>query len=243
MEMQIKNIYYITTGALPERQESGKPRHRFRFLKKENMLPVYKCSRSYLYAGGRPSAAGNPAATGGVEIYFSILPENIETELKKAHRRKKWLGRLAAAMDYAEEVLGCTGADDILFSERLCRMFEKQQTMPFELYGVLLWTGRKQGGFWKLNITLPEDCGFIVSESIISLLEPYLARVNTVTFSGKETEGTLVLEDYLYNEYGIVADYGKDGNGDTVRLNFADGKEILKLLDTTVKSGYNTKVN
>lgn len=243
MEMQNKAIYYITTGTLPEGAKEGNSGHCSLLRKKESMLPVFKCGRSFLYAGGKPSAAGNPVAAGAVQIYFSILPENVETELKKTRRRKKWLGRLAAAMDYAEKALGCTGSDDILFSEGLCRIFERQQSLPLELYGILLWTGKKRGGFKKLGIALPAECNSFMTESIIALLEPYLAGVNTVSFAGRATKETQVLEEYFYDEYGIVADYEKGRNENAVWLNFENKGEILKFLDTTIKSGYNTKVN
>lgn len=244
MEKQVRTIYYITTGMVPEKNKSTKKRLGFPWGKrKEEALPVYRCARNYLYAGGKPSAAGNPPAAGEVRIYFSMLPDNLEVEWKKSRSRKKWLNRISAAMNYATEILGCIDQDDILFSEELNRLIGRDQNIPQELYGVLLWTYRKQRSFKSLSISLPKDCGLFGAESVITLLEPYLAGVNIITFMDEETQETELLEDYFYDEYGIVTDYDRAGSKNSCRLEFGEEREIWKFLDTAVKSGYNTKVN
>lgn len=243
MEKQSKIIYYIATGTLGEKTAERKKAKALFFRKKQDTLPVYRCNRSYPYAGGKPSVAGKPAASGEVWIYFSILPENIEDNLKKPRRRKRWLGRLQNAMRNAEEKLEGTGTDDILFSDKLCRLFDRKQDIPQELYGAFLWMCKKRKSFTHVGIILPQEYGLLMTESVKTLLEPYLAGVNRVTFLSGETEETRELEDFFYHEYGIVADYGSTLTDKSVCLNLANGREILKLLDTAVKSGYNTEVN
>jgi len=246
MEKQITNIYYITTDvSLNDNRDNGRKKKIFSFFhrKKEKLLPVYKCGKSYLYAQGRPSVAGKPVASGEVQIWFSILPENVESELRKESSLKKWQSRIGKAMDYAQTALGCRDTDHILLSEKLCRSFDRDQSIPEEIYGIFLWARKKKKNFSHFLISLPEEYGFLLTESVKALTEPYLAGVNGVTFAGRETEQTQELEDFFYEEYGIVAQYGKCICEDSVHLDFVHEGEMLKFLDTAVKSGYNTKVN
>lgn len=228
MEKQSKTIFYLTTGVV-----SGK----------EKRIPVYRCNRKFLYAEGSPSVAGNPVIRGELQICFGMLPATMERELGKRGRRKKWLKKIKAAIDVAQQDFGCTDHEGILFSPELCKLFHRQQDIPRELYGAYLWEERKRRNFHHVVIVLPKEYGFVVTEEVKLLLEPYLAGVNGITFIGKETEGTQELEDFFYQEYGIVSDYENLITDDFVCLNLQCEGEMLKLLDTAVKSGYNTKVN
>ncbi len=229
MEKQIRNLYYLTTGTLPK--------------EKEKKLPLFRCERCFPYAFGKPSVEGKRTAAGEVQIYFSMLPETIEQDLLKPRNRKKWLVRVRNTVDYVERTLGCTDEEQILFSERLCTLFDRNQKLPPELYGAFLWEARKRVCFGTITISLPEECSFALTESVKSLLWPYLHRVNSITFRGKETRVTRELEDFFYEEYGIVTGYGSGSRADTLHLNFSTQREMLKFLDTAVKSGYNTGVN
>ena len=146
-------------------------------------------------------------------------------------------------MDYAESTLGCVDEEQILFSERLCGLLDRNQRLPPELYGAFLWEARKRGYFRSIILSLPEECSFALAESVKSLLWPYLSRMNGITFTGKETRATRELEDFFYEEYGIVTGYGSGEREDVLHLNFSMQREMLKFLDTAVKTGYNTGVN
>ena len=229
MEKQIRNLYYLTTGTLPG--------------KKEKKIPFFRCERYFPYAFGKPSVEGKIIPAGEVQIYFSVLPETIEKELLKPRSRKKWVSRIISAMNYAEGSLCCTDEEQILFAERLCGIFDRNQRLPPELYGAFLWEARKRKRFQSITISLPEECSFALAETVKSLLWPYLSRMNSITFTGKETRATRELEDFFYEEYGIVTGYGSEEGANTPHLNFFMQREMLKFLDTAVKSGYNTGVN
>ena len=97
---------------------------------------------------------------------------------------------------------------------------------------------------------------------LITIAEPYLQRINYALFVGEKDAGAEMLEDYLYEEYGIIMTYGKYPVSNTVWIDLGDAEnrklskyakengichinrtEVLKFLDTAAKNGYNTKVN
>lgn len=243
MEKQIRNLYYLTTGILQEEQEK-KRGFSFAFQKrKEETIPLFRCERRFPYAFGKPFVEGKLTAAGEVQIYFGVLPETIEKELIRPRSRKKWLVRIRNVMDYAESAFGCTDEEQIIFSEKLCALFDRRQRLPPELYGAFLWEARRREHFSALTLSLPEDCGFAETEAVKSLLWPYLPRMNGIAFRGKETKAARELENFFYEEYGIVTEYGSGEGESALRVNFFMQREMLKFLDTVVKSGYNTEVN
>lgn len=244
MEKQIRNLYYLTTGTLPDEMEKKKKNFSFSLgRRKEKELSLFRCERRLSFAFGKPSVEGRLTAAVELQIYFSVLPETIGKELLKPRSRRKWLVRIRNAMDYAESALGCTDEEQILFSEKLCTLFDRNQKLPPELYGAFLWEMRKREHFRSLTLYLPEECSFALAESVKSLLWPYLSRMNSIIFVGKETRAAQDLEDFFYEEYGIVTEYGDSEKEDALHLNFSQQREMLKFLDTAVKTGYNTGVN
>ena len=244
MEKQIRKLYYLTTGTLPDEMEKKKKNFSFSLgRRKEKELSLFRCERRLSFAFGKPSVEGRLTAAGELQIYFSVLPETIGKELLKPRSRKKWLVRIRNAMDYAESALGCTDEEQILFSERLCTLLDRNQKLPPELYGAFLWEARKREHFRSIILSLPEECSFALAESVKSLLWPYLSRMNSITFTGKEARTTRELEEFFYEEYGIVTGYGSGEREDVLHLNFSMQREMLKFLDTAVKTGYNTGVN
>ena len=110
--------------------------------------------------------------------------------------------------------------------------------------------------------SLPKECGEIAVMRLITIAEPYLQRINYALFVGEKDTGAEMLEDYLYEEYGIIMTYGKYPVSNTVWIDLGDAEnrklskyakengichinraEVLKFLDTAAKNGYNTKVN
>lgn len=251
MDKHIKKIYYITIAE----SEEGRER------KRNVPLAVYQCGFGLPFMEGSAALRRKCAADSKLQIYFSLLPGRVIKDMEKARKKKKWMQKLTAAFTFIQESMDCK-PEDIIFSDRLFSVFGGKCELPEELFAAYLYDSRERYSFKHMNITLSADCGLLTAESVIRLLNPYLSQINTVTFTGEETESTWTVEDYLYEEYGITAAYKKRPEKDTVWLDF-DNKEakhlisyafengiyrisrseILKFLDTTVKSGYNTKVN
>lgn len=249
MDRNIKKIFYIT---LDENAEK---------LKRKVPLAVYRCERKMPFAGSGKALGKRCAADSEVQIYFSLLPDSFVKDMGKTRKRKQWLQKLRDAVGYAQGNPG-RGYEDIICSDRLSAFFKRQQELPEELFASGLYAGRVNFSFKHINITIPKDCSSLMAERVIRLLGPYLPQINTVSFVGEETENTYLIEDYLYEEYGIITSYQKRPEKNTVWLDFEEEKamlltpyvlengiyhinrnEVLKFLDTTVKSGYNTKVN
>lgn len=248
----MKKIFYLT---IMESEEGYKRPGR------KEPLSVCRCGRGYGFLTG-PEAYGkrrNQAAA--LQIYFAFLPVCLMEEMKKKRLRKRWIRRISEAMQFAQQYLGIRG-EDIIFSCRLCALFEREQSLPWELYAVCLRTCRQEDGFSCVNLSLPEECGEERLEEAARILTPYLPRINALVMVGEESESAWRIEDYLYDEYGIVTSYAKRPERDAPWLDlsgqprpllaaFASGNrifhinesEVLNFLDTAVKSGYNTKVN
>ena len=60
-----------------------------------------------------------------------------------------------------------------------------------------------------MNLSLPEECGGETVEEAVRLLSPYLSRINSLVMVGEESESAWQIEDYLYDEYGIVTSYAR----------------------------------
>lgn len=241
MEKQTKNIYYIGI----ETQKESCPKK-----KAGKSLAVYKHTKPFDFKNG------------SVRLYFSLLPASFCQEVKKKRLRKRWFDRLERSLACVKEAADTGGSCEILFAESICQALERKQEIPEELYKVRLKEIKSRRSFVHINISLPDECGPSMAEGMIELLEPYLPSINFVTFVGAETRNSWLIEDYLYEEYGIVMSYGKRPEknalwidyaekGSTLLTNYArengiyclNGGEVLNFLDTTVKNGYNTKVN
>lgn len=241
----MKNIYYV--GIEERTPEKGE-------------LSVYRQVRPLLFEGGL------------LQIYFSSLPvqavEPIEGNFfqkkKKLRMRQQQWRRLEETIAFVQGLPEWNGTDDVIFSERLQRENGRSQDLPLELYAVCL---KKIKADQKLDLStvslsLPNDCGGMAVEGVMSLLLPYLSRVNAVVYVGEESEATGRLEAFLYEEYGILLSYEKKPYQDTVWIDLSEKEgnslnryaienkiyhlnsaEAWKFLDTTVKNGYNTKVN
>lgn len=257
-EKQIRTIYYLAIDESKIQKEKNKDislRHR------KEPLAIYKCRRNYLFAEGAPSIAGKPVVAGKVQIYYSFLPEDFLKDVEKPRKKKYWIQKISHTMQAAERLPGGSGSLTVLFSKEICSIFGRKQELPCELYGILLFEAGKQADLRNITLSLPKEYGPLMAEEALSLIEPYLIRVQNVIFTGEETEAIWEMEDYLYNEYGIVMGYGKYpaehsvwivfGEEDISPLQSSREKEIYpinseriwKFLDTLIKSGYNTKVN
>ncbi len=251
MDRHVKKIYYITMAENEE--NSGR--------KRKEPLAVYQCGHKLPFIGSSAALRRKCAADSEVQLYFSLLPYRFIKDMEKNRKKKKWMQKITAAITFVRENVDCR-TEDIIFSNRLFSVFGGKCELPEEVFAACLYAEKKKSSFEHMNITLPADCGLLTEECVIRLLKPYLSQINMVTFVGEETESTWMVEDYLYGEYGITAAYKRRPEKGTVWLDFAEEEteqfvsyafengiyrisrsEVLKFLDTTVKSGYNTKVN
>ena len=235
METYYKKIFYagIAYKECPAKGQN---------LKKTG-LPLKKLSReySYLLGGGR----GN---MGKLQIFIALLPEYAGKTLiggKPKEWKREMAGKLLyEAADRASFSLDCS--EQIIATDFACA-----KDVPVELWAVCIY---QQRPFDSICISLFPDGGERELEQVRELIAPYLPRMKRVAYKGQKSRMSETLEDYLYEEYGIVMtdtekipsdmlylDFGQEGaRGGGKYLNQS---ENLKFLDTAVKNGYNTDVD
>ena len=214
---------------------------------KGKRLPVYKLNRTLPFPGGR------------LRIYFSLFgEEDVKIRKRRPERSLKKLYRLL------EEGISCVNregfCEEVLVSEELRKILNmEKKEIPLPLWAVCL---KEKAPFHRVSLLLPREGGGISTEKALELLKPYLSKINFISMLNEENEETRYLEDYFYEEYGLLAVYGKPPEKNTVWLDLSEEEEAfsenylreknvrsvnraetLKFLDTTVKNGYNTKVN
>ncbi len=247
METDYKKLFYagIEYGGFPSK---GKK------LKKKG-LPVKRLKRElpYLLGEGR-------IVVKKLQVYYALLPEYSGKTLV-AGKPKGWKSHVAGQLleeakiraersfDCREQLMGQGLNGNIL-------------QVPRELMAVRLYCERP---FDRICISLPDEGGEQETEQLRELLCPYLPRIRQVAFRGNVSGLSDWLEEYLYNEFGIVMTKFCGAIGDMPWLDLQEdgdeGKEqqpsekgkgegrhitpalALKFLDTAVKNGYNTDVN
>lgn len=237
--MQTKKIYYIGIKEdCPEREQK-----RRLFFQKKPEAAVCRQEEALPFAGGF------------VELYTGLIfcPD----KKKQKKQKNRLLETLRKTMEEAE---GAFSYGEIILGAGLCeRIGKKEEALPLELYAAFL---KKQQLIQKITISLGEDAGQLYAERVIELLEPYLSRLNHVVYLGERESAAEQLEDYLYEEYGILMSYAKRPEKAAAWLDFSDKTEpllekyasehkichinragILKFLDTMAKNRYNTGVN
>jgi len=259
MENRTINLFYITIEE--EKCEPPGFAKREPLLKKwvkrrqdrkqgKTGLPVYEVLRQFPYPGG------------GIRLCYCILPRTFLKEAENAKKMAKWFLCMDEAIKNAEENLQDERFTYFLANSQVINFFPFAENIPPELFEMCLWDAKRQIKDAKVSISLSEDCSSLVAEQMIGLLNPYLPRLNEVAFVGEENSASKFLEDYLYEEYGMVMNYQKYPLKDTVWVDLTEkvspvvskyAKEneiyhinearVRKFLDTAVKNGYNNKVN
>ena len=226
------------------------PDDRKKLMKKG--LPIQKLEQDFPYLLGEGRSAG-----GKLQIYYALLPEYSGKTLWKG-RPKKWKRQNAEqlaeqAMERAFQELECR--EQIVFPETDCDF----RQIPVELLAACLYRYRP---FNRICISFPEDEMRGCAEQVIRLITPYLPRMRQVMLVGDAKEEDEILENYLYEEFGIVMMRGRRAPSHMLWLNLGGERYdgilssmescalqcvypggALKFLDTVVKNGYNTKVN
>lgn len=247
MENNGTKIFYtgIAYGAYPE--EHGKINSRK--VVKEG-LPIKKLSREFPYLLGEKRAGA-----GRLLIYYALLPEyrrkNFFSGQPKGWKPETAQQLLEDAVRKAIVTFDCR--------EQLCapELHKQPGQIPIELTAALLY---RQRPFDKICITLAAEGGEYGLSQVIELINPYLPRTRQVFFKGEDSPVCEMLEDYLYDQFGIIMTRTDVPPSDIPWLDMEetdlpagkaplDGQrhinslETLKFLDTAVKNGYNTKVN
>ncbi len=247
METEYKKLFYvgIAYGAYPPK---GKKINK-------TGLPIKKLGKEFPYLLGEGRMAVKK-----LQIYYALLPEYSGKALLTG-KPKNWKAHTAGALlDEAQERAGrkfdCR--EQLLGRELNGNAAEASR----ELIAVNLYRLRP---FDKICISLPEEGGEQETEGIKELLCPYLPRIRQVFLKGMESSLSDWLEEYLYDEFGIVMlrahevlkdmpwlNLGAGVGGDSPQLHLQKEKDFqrcvspalaLKFLDTEVKNGYNTDVN
>ena len=222
-----------------------------------------------------------PFYGGKLVVYSIFLPGVWVMPIKKGfrwqrrHREKKRAERLHGIIGKAvhkvrqelegERITYCQASHEIakyLPPELAFWQESDGDALADRLYEVYLYRQRQANKAPVFSISLPEECGELMVMRLLTVMKPYLSRINEVLFVGTEDAGAQMLEDYLYDEYGIVMGYGRYPLKNAIWINFEqkqkqklykyakeneichiNGAEVLKFLDTAAKNGYNTKVN
>lgn len=238
MEKEEKNIFYITIAE----GEQGK--------RKELLcrgLPIQKSGRkfSYLYWDRR-------IVTAGFWIYSAHFPQF----------EKRLFGERSWEPETAEKILDKTieravsrwGCREQIVNPVLTRGHGE---LPVEVMAACLYRYRP---FDQICLSLPKEGDY--TEQVMWLLRPYLSRIRKVAVCGPESESEYRIREELYQEFGLVLLTGGRPEPEMVWLDLREAKErkaekekgnqrikyvncsqAWKFLDTTVKNGYNTKVN
>lgn len=220
-------------------------------------LPIQKLEREFPYLLG----PGHRAA-GKLQIYHALLPEYCGKTFfagKPRPWKKETAGRLIG--EVRERAMVRWDCREQLWAPELGENGEEQ---PRELLAACLYRCRP---FDRIYVSLEEEAGDYGLRQALELLLPYLPRLRKIMYAGEESAVSLMLENWVYEEYGIIMTQAERIAPELPWLDLRDGKkekgnqvssdpsgkdddlrhinhqEVLKFLDTAVKNGYNTKVN
>lgn len=219
--------------------------------------------------------------SGQMVVYSYFLPEALvlnsqgrlpwRRKRKSKHQTKKIFILLKEAVESVREELAEGRITYVYMTEAVSQRLKGEQglwrgsdeeALLDRLYEVCLYQKRQICKETALSLSLEAECGELAIMRLLAIIRPYLSRINHVVFVGEEDTGTQMLEDYLYDEYGIVMTYDRFPARNTIWIDLRDREnqklskyakergichinraEVLKFLDTAVKNGYNTKVN
>lgn len=223
MEENIRSLLYFAI-----QEEIGAKSRRF----EKCTATLYRCARK------------GKTQTGWLQYFYVPVPEYYIVG-------RDWLGRgyrqewpPEKLYNYVREASDRVRPDEYYLHPGVRRRLGDEgaaELPPMPLLEVMTGVGKK---YKNLAICLPDEGGVGIPDALRHLLRPYLPRVNLISLVGGSDLLREELEDYFYEEYGIVVNRTSKPPQDAFALDFWSGeKETLKFLDTIVKNGYNTKVN
>ena len=211
-------------------------------------LPIRKSGRTfpYLFWEGR-------TVTAGLRVYFTFLPQYEKRTFGKRIWKPEMAQKLlAGAAERADGKYGCR--------ERiLCpQLGGENEELPVELWAVCLYNQRP---FDRICLSLPEE-GEYFAQRALELLYPYLPRMRRASFCGTESENSRRVKEAISKEFGLIfmdearpdagtvwldlrqeEKYNSGNEKESSSGKWVNGNLVWNFLDTTVKNGYNTKVN
>lgn len=181
-----------------------------------------------------------PIPSGSVSVYYALWPEYRKKSL--FHKKfKEW--KIPELQRELEELKGKAECDydcwEMLYSAQFAEKAwpMADQDLPFCVLQAWLYAQRPFD-----TLYLPEEWnqGMQDAEQLIELLIPYLPRLKNVVWTGEEGTVSESLQNYLYEEYGMILLFDRKIPDGAVVIRRA---QAWKFLDATVKNGYNTLVH
>ncbi len=214
-----------------------------------------------------------PFPKGELQVYAALLPEYCGKTFFR-HKPKSWKSeaalrvileaheRLANEIEEPESKTIKTIKTiktKMVLSPQVQQIVEQFSQVPTELLAARLYASRP---FLKICVSMSFVAEETCLEQAIALLKPYLAGLQQVIWVGKPSWLSDKLEEYLYQEYGMLMVMANRPPKNVLWLDMREDEEIqsdlrrtfynnkhihvvetLKFLDTTAKNGYNTGVN
>ena len=228
METDYKKIFYagMINNEYPPKEKK---------LKKTG-LSLRKLERAFPYLLGE-----GRGSLGKLQIYFSLLPEYAGKTLLGG-KPKIWKPETAKRLMYeaGEKAYAYEDCTEQIIAVDLNKYTD---AIPIELWAAWLY---QQRPFDSICVSLSPEEGEQELRQLTELIAPYLPRMKKVVFRGEKSQLSEMLEDYLYEEFGIVMIETGRKLPDMPNLNlnsFENRLETVKFLDTAVKNGYNTEVD
>lgn len=217
---------------------------------KAEALPVFEVLRKF------------PFAQGEIRLLYCLLPYRFLEEAEYQERHRRWLLRIEETLKQTESVFGVLCLHALITDESISTYIPFAERVPAELFAACFYEVRKKRQEDKISISLPSDCGRYAAEQMIMIVGPYLSKINTIALIGEENAVNGLLEEFFFEEYGIVMIYRKYPLQDTVWIDLGEKSSpvlrkyvkdngiyhinealVRKFLDTAAKNGYNNKVN
>ncbi len=181
-----------------------------------------------------------PIPSGSVSLYYALWPEYRRKSLFRK-KPKEW--KVLELQKELEKLKGRAECDYDCWEMLYSRQFQEKawpmaaQDLPFCILQAWLYAQRPFD-----TLYLPEEWnqGMQDAEQLMELLIPYLPRLKQVVWMGEEGTVSESLQNYLYEEYGMILLFDRRIPDGAVVIRRA---QAWKFLDATVKNGYNTLVH
>lgn len=181
-----------------------------------------------------------PIPSGSVSVYYALWPEYRK---KSLFRKKPVKWKIPDLQKELEELKQKAECDYDCWEMLYSAQFQEKawpveaQDLPFCVLQAWLYAQRPFD-----TLYLPEEWnqGMQDVEQLMELLIPYLPRLKNVVWTGEEGMVSENLQNYLYEEYGMILLFDRRIPDGAVVIRRA---QAWKFLDATVKNGYNTLVH
>ena len=181
-----------------------------------------------------------PVPDGRVRVYFALWPEyRKQSFIRKKYKEWK-LPELQTEMEKFRQKAGLMyDCWEILYEEtfRDKAWSVTDQDLPLCVLQAWLYAQRP---FDTVCLSDEWNRGMYDMQVLIDLLTPYLPRMKRVIWTGEEGTVSESLQNYLYEEYGMILLRDRRIPEGAVEIRRA---QAWKFLDATVKNGYNTLVH